>query len=61
MRELRRRLSGVALPAYVLDIPGGHGKVEIEANVTDLGNGRFAVRDPRGIMHIYQDNLSPPR
>lgn len=61
MRELRRRVSGVALPAYVLDIPGGHGKVEIEANVTDLGNGRFAVRDPNGVMHIYQDNLSHPR
>ena len=61
MRELRTRLSGVALPTYVLDIPGGHGKVEIEANVTDLGNGRFAVRDPRGVMHIYQDNLSHPR
>ena len=61
MHELRTRLSGVALPTYVLDIPGGHGKVEIEANVTDLGNGRFAVRDPRGIMHIYQDNLSHRR
>ena len=27
MRELRRRLLGLALPTYVLDIPGGYGKV----------------------------------
>lgn len=61
MRDLRTRLSGVALPTYVLDIPGGYGKVEIEANVTDLGGGRFAVRDPKGVMHIYQDILSDPQ
>jgi lysine 2,3-aminomutase len=27
MRALRARLSGLALPTYVLDIPGAHGKV----------------------------------
>ena len=29
MRALRERLSGLALPLYVLDIPGAHGKVPI--------------------------------
>ncbi|MCC7016808.1 MAG: lysine-2,3-aminomutase-like protein, partial [Rhodospirillales bacterium] len=29
MAELRRRVSGLALPTYVLDIPGGHGKVPV--------------------------------
>ncbi|MFD1808305.1 KamA family radical SAM protein [Gemmobacter lanyuensis] len=29
MAELRRRLSGLALPTYVLDIPGGAGKVPL--------------------------------
>ena len=29
MRALRGRLSGLAQPTYVLDIPGGHGKVPI--------------------------------
>ncbi len=29
MRALRARLSGLALPTYVLDIPGAHGKVPI--------------------------------
>jgi lysine 2,3-aminomutase len=29
MRALRGRLSGLCLPEYVIDIPGGHGKVPI--------------------------------
>ncbi len=57
MHELRRRLSGLALPAYVLDIPGGHGKVEIDANVTALGNGTYTVRDPNGGEHRYTDTI----
>ncbi len=55
MHELRRRLSGLALPTYVLDIPGGHGKVEIDSNVTRNSNGTYTVRDPNGGMHTYED------
>jgi lysine 2,3-aminomutase len=29
MKDLRARLSGLAQPTYVLDVPGGHGKVPI--------------------------------
>jgi lysine 2,3-aminomutase len=29
MRELRGRLSGLAQPTYVLDIPGGAGKIPV--------------------------------
>ncbi len=29
MHALRARLSGLALPTYVLDIPGAHGKVPV--------------------------------
>ncbi len=32
MRQLRGRLSGLCQPAYVLDIPGGHGKSPIGPN-----------------------------
>ena len=55
MRELRHRLSGIALPRYVLDIPGGHGKVEIDGNVTRNSDGTYTVRDAGGRMHIYTD------
>jgi lysine 2,3-aminomutase len=57
MRELRRRLSGIALPTYVLDIPGGYGKVEIDSNVTRNSNGTYTVRDPNGGVHTYMDAI----
>jgi len=48
MRALRGRVSGLALPTYVLDIPGGFGKVPIGPEyLTADGN----VTDPRGDLH----------
>jgi len=35
VRELRRRVSGLAMPTYMLDIPGGHGKVPAEGAHVD--------------------------
>jgi len=50
MRELRARLSGLAQPVYVLDIPGGAGKVPVgPAYISDSG----AVADPNGGTHVY--------
>jgi lysine 2,3-aminomutase len=51
MAELRRRVSGLALPTYVLDIPGGHGKVPIEETYGPDERGR--VRDAMGRLHPY--------
>ena len=49
MRDLRGRLSGLCQPTYVLDIPGGAGKVPVgPCYETDGG-----VRDPRGGVHAY--------
>jgi lysine 2,3-aminomutase len=45
--QLRGRVSGLAWPTYVLDIPGGHGKVPIGPEY--LAGG--AVRDPWGGAH----------
>ena len=50
---LRGRVSGLCQPTYVLDIPGGHGKVPagrcyIETNQK---TGTVAVTDPRGCVH----------
>jgi lysine 2,3-aminomutase len=53
MRELRGRLSGLAQPPYVLDIPGGHAKVPIGPGyVSDDGH---TVLDPSGAPHDYPD------
>lgn len=49
MRALRGRISGLALPTYVLDIPGGHGKVPIGPQYADLPAG--TVNDPGGVIH----------
>src|SRR5271169_2058796 len=47
MRELRRRLSGLALPAYMLDIPGARGKVPIgPVYLAPNADGGYEVTDP---------------
>jgi lysine 2,3-aminomutase len=57
MRELRRRLSGIALPTYVLDIPGGYGKVPIGADYLESGDGgAHTVRDGRGTPRTYLES-----
>lgn len=55
MRALRARLSGLAMPNYVLDIPGGYAKVPLEsADVERTANG-WKVRDPEGNWHAYPE------
>lgn len=57
--DLRRRLSGIAQPTYVLDLPGAHGKVPIgPANVEELPDGSYRITDPAGTEHAYRDALS---
>ncbi|HLY00147.1 MAG TPA: lysine-2,3-aminomutase-like protein [Roseiarcus sp.] len=62
MRALRARLSGLATPAYMLDIPGGRGKVPIGPQWIRSGDaGEHVVTDPRGAQHVYADRLSAER
>ena len=55
MRALRGRLSGLCQPAYVLDIPGGHGKSPIGPSYATARPGApdWSVEDYRGIKHPY--------
>ncbi len=54
VRALRACLSGLCIPAYILDIPGGHGKVEIsERALTGAPDGGYCVTDPQGRTHHY--------
>ena len=60
MLALRRRLSGLAMPAYMLDIPGGRGKAPIGPGYIDeTSEGRFRVRDADGEWAEY-DDVAPP-
>lgn len=49
MRALRGRISGFALPTYVLDIPGGYGKVPVGPDYWDEQTRE--VTDPHGHRH----------
>ncbi|MFG1283713.1 lysine-2,3-aminomutase-like protein [Xanthobacter autotrophicus] len=53
MRALRGRLSGIALPTYVLDIPGGAGKVPLTPGHLAPAGTRLAVSDNCGGVHLY--------
>ena len=55
MRSLRGRLSGLCQPAYVLDIPGGHGKSPIGWNYVRQGDeaGVTLIEDFNGGLHRY--------
>ena len=50
LAALRGRVTGLAWPTYVLDIPGGHGKVPIGPGY--LADDASIVRDPHGRPHV---------
>ena len=61
MRALHARASGLCLPRYVLDIPGGHSKAGLEAADAECeGEGDsdspsgYYVRDSGGGRHFYR-------
>jgi lysine 2,3-aminomutase len=60
MARLRGRLSGLAQPTYILDIPGGHGKVPVGPLYAEKAeNGEWRVTDPWGCVHAYGEGASP--
>ncbi len=61
---LRGRVSGLCQPEYVLDIPGGFGKVPVGPSYLEAAaDGAWRVTDPNGASHAYSDdsaNAKPP-
>jgi lysine 2,3-aminomutase len=55
MAQLRGRMSGMGVPTYVLDIPGGFGKVPIGPDYLERGAHGYTVTDWQGAQHIYRD------
>ena len=53
VKALRGRLSGLAQPTYVLDVPGGHGKVPVGPAYLGDGPDALRVEDPFGGWHRY--------
>jgi len=53
---LRAKISGIAMPAYILDIPGGFGKVPLtDSPVRAAGKGCYDITDWQGAVHPYRD------
>jgi lysine 2,3-aminomutase len=52
---LRGHVSGLCQPSYVLDIPGGYGKVGVAASAAEPGErpGCWIIEDPAGRKHRY--------
>jgi lysine 2,3-aminomutase len=60
MAQLKARIPGHGLPRYVLDLPGGHGKVSLELEAArDLGDGRWEVTTPDDLAVVYRDEPEP--
>ncbi len=57
MHALRQRVSGLAMPTYVLDIPGGYGKVPVGPDYLDTS--ATIVSDPRGVLHRTDGACAP--
>ncbi len=55
MKELRGRVSGLCLPEYVLDIPGGHGKSPLEPQWAAVNARGMTVTDFKGQPHRYEE------
>lgn len=58
MKQLRGRFSGICQPTYVLDIPGGHGKMPIGPNYIEFSDQEnelphYLIEDFNGNIHRY--------
>ncbi|MGD9979731.1 MAG: lysine-2,3-aminomutase-like protein [Hyphomonadaceae bacterium] len=52
-QALQERVSGLAQPAYVLDIPGGHGKAPLAPQAVRKTEDGYDVRDRAGVWRKY--------
>jgi lysine 2,3-aminomutase len=61
VRALRAGSSGLCQPTYVLDIPGGWGKVPLPASAArpDPATGGWIVEDGSGVGHAYPPDPAP--
>lgn len=61
MAELQGQVSGIALPKYIVDTPGGFGKVPAGPSYIEReGHGVTTFRSPRGNLVDYVDPIHVP-
>lgn len=60
VKSLRGRYSGLCQPTYVLDIPGGHGKMPISESCIsssfdkNTNTQQYEIEDYQGNLHLYE-------
>ncbi len=61
MEALRGHTSGFAVPTYVIDVPGGGGKVPISPQyILTMGEGKVIVRNYEGVIAAYHEPRYDP-
>jgi len=55
MKSLRGPVSGLAIPHYVVDLPGGKGKVPLVPEYLERREGHLFIRTPAGELIEYPD------
>jgi lysine 2,3-aminomutase len=56
MEALRGHTSGLAIPSYVVDVPGGGGKIPLMPNyLLSMGEQRTILRNYEGIIVSYEE------
>lgn len=56
MRSLQGHLTGIAMPRYMLDIPGGQGKIPLQYGYThQQKEGVYLVENYQGEMFTYRE------
>ena len=53
--ELRRTVSGIAFPNYVLDIPGGYAKAQLALSEVATDRPIIGLSDGEGVWHAYRE------
>ncbi|MBV5341280.1 MAG: KamA family radical SAM protein [Deltaproteobacteria bacterium] len=59
IRGLRGHVSGMAVPHYVIDLPGGKGKVAILPDNVEMQGDTLLLRTYTGELVTYQDITTP--
>jgi lysine 2,3-aminomutase len=57
MEALRGHSSGLAIPSFVVDVPGGGGKIPVMPNyILSMGEERTVLRNYEGIIVSYEES-----
>jgi lysine 2,3-aminomutase len=60
MEQLRGHITGYAVPTYVVDAPGGGGKVPVQREtILDHQEGAWRIRNWQGHSYTYLDPAEP--